>query len=291
MRLDIESLRTFRTVLELGAITGAAQRLNLTPSAVSHKLARLEERIGRPILVKGPEGFTPTADGYSLLSYAERLVSLHDEAADYFRLSEMAGEIRLGSTEDATGKKLAAVLGRFRRLHPRVSLNIRVAQSLMLQQWLKAAEVDLAILQIFSNQMEPGDHELWREDLLWVQASDHPVMVGKRIPFVSFDRNCFYRLAAKQRLAESGRSLDVVLECPSAEGVRAGVRHGLGVALLNRRNLGPGLVEIASDHLPRFPQVSHVLRSRNGASGELERGLADTVIQELSDTPVFSDSR
>ena len=32
MRLDIESLRTFRTVLELGAITGAAQRLNLTPS-------------------------------------------------------------------------------------------------------------------------------------------------------------------------------------------------------------------------------------------------------------------
>ena len=163
-----------------------------------------------------------------------------------------------------------------------MSLNIRVGQSLMLQQWLKEAEIDLAILQVFSDQMMPGDRELWREDLLWVQAADHPASLGKRIPFVSFDRNCFYRLAARQRLADSGRSLDVVLECPSAEGVRAGVRHGLGVALLNSRNLVPGLVEIGSD-LPKFPQVVHVLRSRNGTASELERSLGETVIQELSD--------
>jgi DNA-binding transcriptional LysR family regulator len=122
IRLDIESLRTFKAVLEHGGVTRAAKSLNLTQSAVSHKLARLEERIGRPILVKNENGFTTTSDGQGLLQYAERLISLHDEAAEHFRSSELAGKIHLGATEDATSKKLSTVLGRFGRVHVNVSL-------------------------------------------------------------------------------------------------------------------------------------------------------------------------
>lgn len=280
MRLDIDSLRTFKTVVDLGGITRAAQRLCLTQSAVSHKLARLEERIGRPLLNKGAGGISPTSDGRDLLSYAERLVTLHDEAADYFSTSNLAGAMRLGSTEDSTGKKLAAILGRFRRAHPQVSLSIKVAQSLKLQEWLLAGEVDLAILQVFADDIQPGDHELWREDLIWVRSSDHPLEIDRSIPFVSFDTQCFYRVAALQQLAETGRSLNVILECPSAEGVRAGVRHGLGIALLSRRNLSPGIVEVQAD-LPRFPQVVHVLRGRNETPSRLEANLIDAVVSEM----------
>lgn len=283
MRLDIDSLRTFKTVVDLGGITRAAQRLHLTQSAVSHKLARLEERIGRPLLSKGTGGILPTLDGRNLLSYAERLIALHDEAADYFRASSLAGEVRLGSTEDATGKKLAAILGRFRRAHPQVSLSIKVAQSLTLQEWLKAGEVDFAILQVFADEIRPGDHELWREDLIWVRSVDHPIEIGRAIPFVSFDRQCFYRVAALPRLAESGRMLNVVLECPSAEGVRAGVRHGLGLALLNRRNMVPGLMEVTAD-LPAFPPVCHVLRRRSETATTLEQSLTEAVLAEMGET-------
>lgn len=280
MRLDIDSLRTFKTVVELGGITRAAQQLHLTQSAVSHKLARLEDRIGRPLLSKGTGGILPTQDGRNLLSYAERLIALHDEAADHFRSSSLSGEIRLGSTEDATGKKLAAILGRFRRLHPQVSLSIKVSQSLMLQDWLKAGTVDLAILQIFVTDLLPTDQELWREDLIWVRSVDHPVTIDRLIPFVSFDTRCFYRLAAQSRLAETGRALNVVLDCPSAEGVRAGVCHGLGLGLLSRRNLTPGLVEVTAD-LPAFPEVCHVLRRRSDVASALEQSLTEAVLQEM----------
>ena len=283
MRLDIDSLRTFKTVVDLGGITRAAQRLHLTQSAVSHKLARLEERIGRPLLSKGTGGILPTLDGRNLLSYAERLIALHDEAADYFRASSLAGEVRLGSTEDATGKKLAAILGRFRRSHPQVSLSIKVAQSLTLQEWLKAGEIDFAILQVFADEIRPGDHELWREDLIWVRSADHPIEIGRAIPFVSFDRQCFYRVAALPRLAESGRTLNVILECPSAAGVRAGVRHGLGLALLNRRNMVPGLMEVTAD-LPAFPPVCHVLRRRSETATALEQSLTEAVLAEMRET-------
>ena len=119
-------------MLDLGGVTRAAKSLNLTQSAVSHGLARLEERVGRPILIKSEGGFIPTYDGQGLLHYAERLIALHDEAAQHFRSSDLTGKICLGSTEDAASKKLAMVLGRFGRIHDSVSLNARVAQSLVL---------------------------------------------------------------------------------------------------------------------------------------------------------------
>lgn len=280
MRLDIESLRTFKTVLEYGGVTRAARQLNLTQSAVSHKLARLEERVGRPILTKGESGFRATSDGEGLLHYAERIISLHDEAAQFFRSSDIAGRIRLGSTEDATSRKLAAVLGRFGRIHPNVALSARVAQSLVLQFWLTTSEVDLAILQVFAGDQEPGDVELWREDLLWVRATDHAPVLGRTIPFVSYDKNCFYRLAAMRHLVDSGRTLDVVLECPSREGVQAGIRNGFGIGLLSRRNLTEGLEPLESD-LPELPQVCHVLRSRSDAPGRAERNLVEAILQEM----------
>jgi len=282
MRLDIESLRTFKAVLELGGVTRAAKSLNLTQSAVSHKLARLEERVGRPILIKSDKGFLPTSDGQGLLHYAERLIALHDEAAQRFQSSDLAGKIRLGSTEDAASRKLAKVLGRFGRIHPNVSLNCRVAQSLILQFWLTTSEVDLAILQVFVDEKEPGDIELWREDLLWVRAIDHAIAFDRTIPFVSFDKNCFYRLAAMRHLTDTGRTLDVVLECPSSEGVRAGIRNGFGIGLLSRRNLTDGLEELESD-LPSLPRVCHVLRSLNGSPSKAERSLTEAILHEMQE--------
>lgn len=284
MRLDIDSLRAFKTVVDLGGVTRAAQKLNLTQSAISHKLARLEERIGRPIAFKSGAGITPTADGRSLLAYAERLIALHDEAAEHFKSSELSGQVRLGSSEDAATDRLAGILGRFRRLHPRVSLGIRVAMSLRLREWLAEGEVDLAVMQIFAHEKEPEDIELWREDLIWVQSADHPMKLGASIPFVSFDKYCFYRHAAQAALSHAGRSLDIVLDCPSAHGVQSGVRNGLGIALIGSRRLSPGLVQIA-DGLPAFPPICHVLRSGNRLAPELDASLRDAIVQEMLDLP------
>jgi DNA-binding transcriptional LysR family regulator len=281
MRLDIDSLRAFKAVLELGGVTRAARMLNLTQSAVSHKLARLEERVGRPILLKNADGLRATADGRSLLDYAGRLVALHDEAAEHFRASDLSGEIRLGATEDAAGDNLPGVLGRFRRKHPSVAMSIRVSQSLLLARWLEAGDIDLAVLQVFVDEKKKTDHELWCDDLVWATAADHPLAYGGRIPFVSFDANCFYRKAAEKALAPRGQSLEVVLECPSAEGVKLGIRHGLGLGLIGRRHLAPGLVEVTRD-LPAFPRVCHVLRSRKGVPGQIKRSLSDAVIAEMS---------
>jgi len=220
MRLDIESLRAVKTVADSGGVTRAAARLHLTQSAVSHKIKRLEDRIGRPLFRRAEGGWGPTEDGARLLRYAERLLAVHDEAVAQLASRDLAGSLRLGITEDTTGAGIAGILARFARLYPRVDLSARVEQSLVLRERLARGEIDLAVMQVFETDAAPGDLVLWRDDLVWAQSPDFELRAGASLPFVAFDAHCLYRRWAEAALAKTGPALRIVLECPSFDGVR-----------------------------------------------------------------------
>ena len=280
MRLDIESLRALKIVSEAGGVTRAAERLRLTQSAVSHKIKRLEERIGRPLFRRGENGILPTADGRELLGYAERLLALHDEAVARLGGSNLAGSLRLGITEDTTAAGIARVMARFATSHPKVSLAAKVSQSLTLFEWLRDGRIDLAVAQIFEHEVLPQDRVLWRDDLLWVQSEDVDFQTRDPIPFIAFDENCFYRRWALAATAERHPALKVVLDCPSIAGVRSAVRSGLGVSIINRRNMEPGLRP--ADFLSRpLPPIAYVARTAARPTSAPLSALLAAITEEL----------
>lgn len=282
IRLDIESLRALKTVAELGGVTRAAASLALTQSAVSHKIKRLEDRVGRPLFRRAGGGVAPTADGAELLRYADRLLALHDEAAAQFARSDLAGTLRLGITEDTTAAGMARVLARFAKSHPNVTVHARVAQSVTLFDRLDRGEIDLAVAQTFQHEMRPQDRVLWRDELVWARSADFAVPDRGAIPFVSFDEQCFYRRWALAAFAGRDPSLKVVLDCPSMAGVCGAVRSGLGVAIVNRRNLAPGLRVAEIDAAP-LPAIAYVVRAAGDAPGAPARALGTAIVDELAD--------
>lgn len=260
IRLDLESLRAFRTVAQAGGMTQAAQRLNLTQSAVSHKMKRLEEKVGCTLFRRKGGVMLPTEDGRYLLRYAEQLLALHDEAVTRFRHDDLAGSIELGITEYIPIDGVAKILARFSNAFPNLSINTRAEQSLVLNDWLEQGEVDLALVQILEQNILPSDHVLWRDQIVWVQSGTFDLPDDGDIPFISFDRRGLSMQWAVPALAETDRKLKVVFECPGVEGVRAAVRSGLGLALLTERKLRPGMV-IANGNLPQPPRVAYVART------------------------------
>lgn len=258
-RLDIESLRVYTAVVDCGRVGVAAQRLNLTQSAVSHKLKRLESRVGMKLVKRNSDGFASSEQAERFLTYARRLISLHDEMLLNYPISSSQGKIVLGATEDATHTALARILGLYRRTHPKVSLQIRIAQSLVLEDWLKDGTVDLAILQVFDNKVKRGDHRLWADTLKWVVSPDYLLDASGDIPFVSFSEHCFYRQAAEKALKKQGRKLNVVFECQSVRGVNEAVKQGIGIALVTESVVDRSLVIVDSD-LPVLAGITHVMR-------------------------------
>ena len=254
----------------------------MTQPAVSHKLRRLERRIGRVLLRRGEGGMAPTTDGEQLLRYADRLVDLHDEAVAALACQELAGDLRLGMTEDMTGSGIARILARFSTVHPNVSLVSRVAHSWTLLEWLERGELDMALVQLYEDRIQPTDQVLWRDDLVWIQSPDFDAADVDPLPFIAFDPRCFYRSWAIDAMSARGRQLRVVLECPSVEGVSSAVLSGLGIALVNRRNVRGGLVE-ASLGLPSTPTVGYVARLASGKPSQPAIALLAAIEDELAE--------
>lgn len=74
LSLDGHSLRLFLTVLEEGSVTAAADRLDLTQSAVSHALKKLSRIVGSPLFVKSGRGIVATAHALRLAAEARDLI-------------------------------------------------------------------------------------------------------------------------------------------------------------------------------------------------------------------------
>src|SRR6201987_1473383 len=108
---DGQLLRTFVAVSECGGFTRAAEQLNMSQSAVSVHIRRLEEQVGVPLLQRTTRRVALTAEGETLVRDACPITSLQEEAPSRLRpRSRLNGKLRIGTPEDFAAAALQIVL-------------------------------------------------------------------------------------------------------------------------------------------------------------------------------------
>ena len=143
--LDLATLRSFAAVAETGGVTSAARMLNLTQSAVSMQLKRLEDMLGIDLLQRSGRTVALTPAGEQLLHYARRMVSLNDEAYARLTAEGFEGELVLGVPEDILYPVVPKVLQRFHASYPRMRVQLVTSRTFDLLEKLAAGELDLAL--------------------------------------------------------------------------------------------------------------------------------------------------
>ncbi|MEM8633227.1 MAG: LysR family transcriptional regulator, partial [Pseudomonadota bacterium] len=98
--LDLTALRALVAVADSGGVTRAANLLNLTQSAVSMQMKRLEQAVGLPLLEKSGRRVVLTSAGDQLLGYARRMLALNDEAITRLTAPAYEGTLTLGVPHD-----------------------------------------------------------------------------------------------------------------------------------------------------------------------------------------------
>ncbi|MEP3277509.1 MAG: LysR family transcriptional regulator [Stappiaceae bacterium] len=279
-RLEIDALRALQAIAVHGGVTKAAEKLGLSQSAVSHKIKRLENALDCKLLARQAGGPLFTDAGRRLHDYGVRIISLHDEALADLGKKSLEGTIRLGMTEDATTSDIAGILGRFTRLYPSVRVRTRTSQSLNVQEWLQLGELDLAMMQVFQDDICPEDQLLFDDSLHWVKSRGFELDSTSPVPFLSFDSNCFYRRWSLSDGQRHGHTFEKVLECPSAAGIQSAVRSGLGVALLNGMHLTPD-IEVIADVFPAPPDIAFVARINPRSRSAPVRALVAEMVREF----------
>jgi DNA-binding transcriptional LysR family regulator len=240
--LDLDLLRCFVQVAERGGFTPGATALGLTQSAVSLKVKRLEDLLGRRVFERTSRSVALTRDGETLLAYARRMLALNDEAVRRLVAPPVAGHLRLGVADHFVPRNLAPILARFAADYPEVRLEVEVGRSHELRAAQERGALDLVLGK--RRDGETAGTILWTEPIIWVAAPGWEAPAGRPLPVAMLPQGCMFRDRALAALARAGLGFEVVYTSASLLGVAAAAQAGLAATVLGRSGLPPGLREL-----------------------------------------------
>jgi DNA-binding transcriptional LysR family regulator len=241
----------------------------------------LEDLIGRRVFERSSRSLSLTDDGERLLGAARRMIEFNDETMRQFISPMVSGQLRLGVTEDFIPQQLPRLLARFARSYPDVTLELTTGMSCGLLALFDKGELDLALAKK-DGAMQRG-RIIWREPLEWIAAESFEILADRPVPLVLLPHPCSYRGLALDTLEAAGRSSMISCTASSLTGVQAAVAGGLGITLLGRSFLQPGLrVLAASEGWPPLPMTEIVLLGEERAQGHLAKALVSFLTESLT---------
>jgi DNA-binding transcriptional LysR family regulator len=277
--LDLELLNTLVCVVDEGSFTRAGERVHRTQSTVSQQIRKLEELVGRGLLLRDRTGnqVTATEHGELLAQYARRLLALSREAQDMLASEVTFEPVRIGVPEDFDARRMSAMLSGFVRTKPGVRLETVSGMSVDLNRKLAAGEIEIALVK-----REPGSGECvasWPESLVWVKG-EGVELTDDPVPLALFPQGCVYRRRAIRSLDKARRRWRVAFGSHSLTGIQAAVSSGLGVSVL------PTTAVLPEHHvcpdLPDLPPTELALVTSGAALNAVQQALVEFLREEVT---------
>ena len=224
--LDLTILRSFVTVVETGGVTQAAGILNLTQSAVSMQLKRLEELLAVEVLQRAGRKLVITPAGEQLLGFAKRMVELNDEV--FLRMTDRThvGAIALGVPTDIVFPHIPNVLKRFNAEFPQVKVQLISSFTAVLKDEFRKGEIDIILTT--EQGLDAGGETLKEAALRWIGAPQGKAWQQRPLPFASC-QSCNFRSVGFAALDQAGIAWTDVVTSESEIAAEASASADLAV--------------------------------------------------------------
>ncbi|MFD9442681.1 LysR family transcriptional regulator [Streptomyces sp. NPDC060006] len=178
---ETDALRLLVTVAETGSFTGAATRLNYTQSAVSRRIAALEQQAGGPLFERLPRGVRLNPAGQALHRHAVDVLDRLSRAEQELTVIHAGhgGMLRVGAFATANISLVPEALRRFGHTSPDVEIVAVEGRSGTLMRHLTEGALDLAVVSDYPSGLPSADgittEVLLEDELLVALRRDHPL--------------------------------------------------------------------------------------------------------------------
>lgn len=229
MKLNASQLEAFYKIAQTLNFTKAAEQLYVTQSALSQRIAKLEEELETTLLIRDRGALRLTETGEQLLRYCQLQTQAESELLARFKNTreELAGSLRIGGFSSVNRSLVIPALRRILRDNPKLSLQLLSRELHELPGILRSAEVDYVLSCQITESESLENIFLGFEDSVLVQSKKHPSSEIYLDHDESDQTTKSYFLRSKLRFKpESRRFLDDVY------GLIDGVRNGFGKAVL-----------------------------------------------------------
>lgn len=148
--LNLDAVRAFIHIVDLGSFTRAAESLGTTQSTMSLKLKRLEEAIGCRLVSRTPRSLQLTPKGAVFLERARELLEAHDRAIAV--VSQQRRRLAIGISDHVAGPELPSLISRMNAQDPALLIEIRIGTSGELLQNFDRRELDTVIVRFHAGR-------------------------------------------------------------------------------------------------------------------------------------------
>lgn len=240
--MNLNHLRYFASVAELGGFTRAAERLGIAQSAVSLAIKKLESDLGLQLLDRKDRTVTLTDEGRRLLHHARLIRKAVDDAT--LEMDELRGltrgEVRVGIPGMLGSYYFPPVLMAFRHRYPELNLSVIEGGTWELQRMLERKELDLGVIVEDFAPPELEYRSLLSAEMLVTVARDHPLAARESIDFgtffeqelVMFKEGYFHRKIVDDLARSIDATPNIVFETNLIPLIKQIVRQGFGVSTL-----------------------------------------------------------
>lgn len=280
--LDVESVQAFVLVADLASFTRAAEAMESTQSAVSLKIKRLEDGLGRRLFERTPRRVRLTAAGQLFLDRARMLIAAHGSALDAFASERR--RLVVGISDHAVGAELPVLLQRVKRADPNLLLEMHVGSSHDLLDSFDDGALD-AVIVIGHEGGRRGGEVLLAESFGWMAARDFAHRPGEPLPLAAHSESCAMRGLGVDALDAARIPWTEVFVGGGVGTIAAAVSAGLAIAVLGRRVAPRDTVDVGPElGLPPLPPRDLVLYA--GVSDPAARQSLKTLAAAIRSTAV-----
>ncbi len=271
--LTLKHLRAVARIAELGTVMVAAEKLNLSSSAISITLKQVEEGLGIKLFERTEHGFKTTQAGQEVVLAEAQISAILGELTEVTEAMRggVKGRVTLGVV--STAKYFAPFMLRaFEKLHPGVDINLKVGNREEILARLSDFTLDMALIGRPPQDIDVQQEEIGSHPHVVIAAPDHPLARKRHVAASSLSDEVFLvrehgsgtRMLAERILSEIGAVPKPGMEISSNETIKQAVMAGLGISMLSYHTVAHEIEEgrLALLHVEGTPVIRkwHIVR-------------------------------
>ena len=269
MRIDVLGLQAFVSIAERGSFHAAASHLNLSQTALSHRIRKLEVSLGIQLLLRTTRQVTLTPAGVALLPNARKLFEDLGAAVSALQTNAVPHEekVVIGCLPTAAMHVLPGVIAGFSRLHPSVHVKVFDNSAAEIAERVQSGEAAFGVTIVAANRWDLALTPVAKEPFVLVCHRSHaiaacPALTWAQIqgvPLVRISAETGNRILIDDALGTRRETLSWRYEVQRVATAISLVRSGVGAAIV------PQLaVDAGSDDIAVIPLSAPAVRRTHG---------------------------
>jgi DNA-binding transcriptional LysR family regulator len=245
----LDQFRILKAIALEGSFKKAAESLYISQPAVSFQIQTLEKHLNVPIFNRTNRKVVFTEEGQTILSYANRILSLCDETCRAMEdLQNLQGGTLVVGASQTTGTYLMPrLIGLFRQKYPQVSVQLQVHSTRRISWGVANGQINLAVIGgevplELKNTLQVTDYA--EDELALILPRLHPfsklTSIQKedlyRLRFIALDKQSTIRKVIDKVLNQNGidsTRFKIEMELNSVEAIKNAVQSGLGASFVS----------------------------------------------------------